>query len=46
MSTVEIGTHRVLYGAVEHVFVAPAGSPLVYSSRSYGTVARLANLDR
>lgn len=46
MSTVEIGTHRVLYGAVEHVFVAAEGSPLLYSSRSYGSVARLANLDR
>ena len=36
-----IGTHHVLFGAVEDVFIGPYGSPLIYANRAYGTPARL-----
>jgi flavin reductase (DIM6/NTAB) family NADH-FMN oxidoreductase RutF len=35
-----IGTHQVLFGAVEDVFIAPLGTPLVYANRSYASVQR------
>jgi flavin reductase (DIM6/NTAB) family NADH-FMN oxidoreductase RutF len=38
-----VGTHFVVVGAVESVFVAGAGgAPLIYANRSYGTPQRLA----
>jgi flavin reductase (DIM6/NTAB) family NADH-FMN oxidoreductase RutF len=38
-----VGTHFVVVGAVEAVFVAGAGgAPLIYANRSYGTPQRLA----
>jgi len=37
-----IGTHHVFLGAVEEIFVARRGSPLIYANRAYGTPTRLA----
>ena len=36
-----IGTHHVFLGAVEDIFVAERGSPLIYANRAYGTPARI-----
>lgn len=32
-----VGTHWVLFGAVEDVHIARRGSPLIYANRAYGT---------
>ena len=37
----EMGTHHVIFGAVEDIFIAEAGGPLIYSRRSYGRAAAL-----
>jgi flavin reductase len=31
------GTHYVIFGAVQDVFLAPGGLPLIYARRAYGT---------
>jgi flavin reductase len=36
-----VGTHHVIFGAVEDIFVARQGLPLIYSNRAYATPARL-----
>ena len=36
-----VGTHYVLFGAVQQVFVGPHGSPLIYTHRSYGSPSRI-----
>jgi flavin reductase len=36
-----VGTHHVLFGAVEDIFTATPGAPLIYANRSYGRPARL-----
>ena len=36
-----IGTHHVMFGAVEDIFVAQRGLPLIYADRAYGMPARL-----
>jgi len=36
-----IGTHHVLFGSVEDVYIGPSGSPLIYANRTYRTAARL-----
>jgi len=36
-----IGTHHVIFGAVEDIFVAHRGLPLIYANRAYGMPARL-----
>jgi flavin reductase (DIM6/NTAB) family NADH-FMN oxidoreductase RutF len=36
-----IGTHYVMFGAVEEIFIAQKGLPLIYANRAYGTPARL-----
>ncbi len=36
-----IGTHYVMFGAVEDIFIAERGLPLIYAARAYGTPARL-----
>lgn len=41
-SAERIGTHHVFIGAVGEVFVAEAGSPLLFANRAYGAAARLA----
>lgn len=33
----QVGTHWVLFGAVEEVHIARRGSPLIYANRAYGT---------
>ena len=35
------GTHYVMFGEVEDIFIAERGLPLLYASRAYGTPARL-----
>lgn len=35
------GTHYVMFGEVEDIFVADRGLPLIYASRAYGTPVRL-----
>jgi flavin reductase len=39
-SSQQVGTHHVFIGAVEEVFVAEAGSPLIYANRAYTALAR------
>ena len=36
-----VGTHYVLFGAVDDVFFAEAGDPLIYANRGYRTSSRL-----
>jgi flavin reductase (DIM6/NTAB) family NADH-FMN oxidoreductase RutF len=36
-----IGTHYVMFGAVEDIFIGQQGLPLIYANRAYGTPARL-----
>ena len=38
----EMGTHHVIFGAVEGIYIADGGSPLIYSRRAYGRAAALA----
>lgn len=40
-SSERVGTHYVVYGAVEDVFIAREGAPLIYANRSYGRPQRL-----
>lgn len=40
LSNQQIGTHHVLFGAVEEIFSAGPGSPLIYANRAYGAPAR------
>lgn len=35
-----LGTHHVLFGAVENVFVGGEGGPLIYANRAYGGAMR------
>jgi flavin reductase len=37
-----VGTHYVIFGAVEDIAIAEAGAPLIHVNRSYGTPAPLA----
>jgi flavin reductase (DIM6/NTAB) family NADH-FMN oxidoreductase RutF len=41
ISSERIGTHYVVYGAVQDVFSAEAGAPLIYANRAYGRAQRL-----
>lgn len=41
VSSEKVGTHYVLFGEVEDVFIANTGSPLIYSNRAYGTASRI-----
>lgn len=36
-----VGTHRVLFGEVQDIFIAPHGSPLIYANRGYGVASRI-----
>ncbi len=40
LSGERVGTHHVFIGAVEDVFIAPGGAPLIYANRAYGSLAR------
>lgn len=35
------GTHYVMFGAVQEIFMADGGLPLIYAGRAYGTAVRL-----
>ena len=41
LSGERVGTHHVFVGAVEEIFVAHGGTPLIYANRAYGTPTRL-----
>ena len=36
-----MGTHYVMFGEVEEIFIAERGLPLIYAGRAYGTPVRL-----
>jgi len=36
-----VGTHHILFGAVEEVFIADAGSALIYANRDHGVARQL-----
>lgn len=40
-SSERVGTHHVIFGEVEEVFIAETGSPLIYSNRAYGVTSRI-----
>lgn len=46
ISSEHVGTHHVLFGAVEDIVSAGPGSPLIYANRAYGTPARIARAAR
>jgi flavin reductase (DIM6/NTAB) family NADH-FMN oxidoreductase RutF len=37
LSSDQVGTHHVFFGAVNAIFIAGSGAPLIYTHRSYGT---------
>lgn len=41
VSSEQVGTHYVLFGEVEDVFISETGSPLIYSNRAYGTASQI-----
>ena len=41
VSTQELGTHYVFFGAVEDIFQQSTGSSLIYSNRAYGKAVQL-----
>jgi len=40
-SAERVGTHHIFVGAVREVYVAGAGTPLIYADRAYGSPARI-----
>jgi flavin reductase (DIM6/NTAB) family NADH-FMN oxidoreductase RutF/enamine deaminase RidA (YjgF/YER057c/UK114 family) len=36
----QVGSHHVVFGSVEDIFIAPGGSPLIYANRAYGSARR------
>lgn len=41
VSSDRVGTHYVMFGEVEELFVAERGSPLIYANRAYGAASRI-----
>ena len=41
VSSDRVGTHHVFFGAVEDIFIAGSGSPLIYANRAYGAASRI-----
>lgn len=41
LSSERVGTHHVIIGAVEDVYLKPSGAPLIYANRAYGTACPL-----
>lgn len=41
VSNDKVGTHYVIFGVVEDIFVAERGSPLIYANRAYGATSRI-----
>jgi len=41
VSAEQVGTHFVVMGEVEDVFVATRGAPLIYANRAYGAASRI-----
>lgn len=44
LSSDRVGTHHVIFGEVEDLFVAHRGSPLLYAHRAYGSPSRIAGV--
>lgn len=42
LSSEQVGTHWVFFGAVDDVFISESGSPLIYANRAYGTSVAIA----
>lgn len=40
VSNIRVGTHYVLFGETEDIFVSDDGSPLIYTGRAYGSVTQ------
>ncbi len=40
-SQMQVGSHLILIGMVKEIFLAPAGSPLIYANRCYATAQSL-----
>ena len=40
-----VGTHNVIIGEVVGIFIAEAGSPLIYARRAYGTASRIDSVE-
>jgi flavin reductase (DIM6/NTAB) family NADH-FMN oxidoreductase RutF len=45
MQSQQVGTHHVVFGAVEDIFAAETGAPLIYANHAYGRPSRIA-IDR
>lgn len=41
LSSEQVGTHHVIFGEVEDLFVAERGSALIYANRAYGAASRI-----
>ncbi|MEM1048405.1 MAG: LysR substrate-binding domain-containing protein [Pseudomonadota bacterium] len=41
VSSDKVGTHHVIFGAVEDIFTNDRGSPLIYANRAYGSTSRI-----
>ncbi|UYV36310.1 LysR substrate-binding domain-containing protein [Rhodobacteraceae bacterium D3-12] len=41
ISADRVGTHHVFFGEVDDIFIAEAGSPLIYARRGYGAATRI-----
>jgi len=41
LSNTLVGTHYVIFGQVEDMFIAERGSPLIYANRAYGSTSRI-----
>ena len=40
-----VGTHHVIIGEVEDIFISNSGSPLIYARRAYGTATRIDSVE-
>ena len=41
LSATKVGTHYVVMGEVEDIFIAESGRPLIFANRSYGSAERI-----
>ena len=45
LSANKVGTHYVVMGEVEDIFLSPSGRPLIFANRSYGSAERILPFD-
>lgn len=41
VSSDQVGTHHVIFGEVDDIFISDSGSPLIYARRGYGAATRI-----